>query len=430
MGCAALARPRRLYHMETKPACIGWEPSAIGLLPRTALAQCNIRMAAPTRPRVVVLDVDAGIDDAQAIVAVVRSPEARSGQLKVAAITCVTGNVPVDEVRKNVELVLEACGEAGAGIPVFMGASRPLVADYTDATYWHGADGLGGARHRREGGAAAAGSAVAKSSAGASAAVAGSGDDPAEESAVSALVRLAREHRGHLEVLALGPLTTLAVAANLHPSLPSLLGRLVIMGGTSRLVGNMSSVLEYNFAADPEAAAAVLAPAAFGSGVGPLARPVELVPWETSMEHALPIAWCRGEDWLGAPGDAASLLREASELILGRMEAGGETAFPTADAVAAAVFLRPPGVVAGSITRAARVELAGSMCRGALVLDHRPSHVPDEDRAAAGPATGAVVLPPGSKPWAPEAGWGRLSVVTRLSDAAVRAVLAESVRGD
>ena len=379
---------------------------------------------ASERPRVCVLDVDAGVDDAQAIVAVVLSPEARAGKLVVAAITCVTGNVPADEVLLNVKAVLAACGPEAEAIPVFAGAARPLVADYEDARYWHGEDGLGGARAKWTPTASA---------------VAVSGT----ETAPAALWRLAQEHEGRLELLALGPLTNVAVACLLYPRLPRLLRRAVVMGGTSRMTGNLGAALEYNFAADPEAAASALSPQALGGGVGGEAlsasdedaflsagrRPVEVVAWEASLDAALPVDWCRGGDWLGAPDStAAEMLRDASELVLSRLEEGGETTYPCADAVAAAVLLRPEATVTGAVVRAAKVETSPGLCRGALVLDHRPSHVPPGDRAEAGPATGATIDRPGAKAWRPEAGWGVCEVATGLSTAAVQAMLADSVK--
>ncbi len=80
------------------------------------------------------------------------------------------------------------------------------------------------------------------------------GDD-----AASAWVEAAHQHPGELIGLATGPLTNLALALRKEPALPTLLRRLVIMGGAYDYRGNTSPVAEWNIAVDPEAAAEVFA---------------------------------------------------------------------------------------------------------------------------------------------------------------------------
>lgn len=67
----------------------------------------------------VIIDCDAGIDDAQAIIL------ALSLDVEVVAITCVAGNIGVDQVAKNVLKTLEVCGRTD--IPVYKGADRSLL---------------------------------------------------------------------------------------------------------------------------------------------------------------------------------------------------------------------------------------------------------------------------------------------------------------
>ena len=74
-----------------------------------------------------IIDCDAGIDDAQAIIL------ALSLDVDVLAITCVAGNTGVDQVVKNVIRVLETCGRTD--IPVYKGADRPLLGMYWG--YYH-----------------------------------------------------------------------------------------------------------------------------------------------------------------------------------------------------------------------------------------------------------------------------------------------------
>lgn len=193
-----------------------------------------------------IIDTDAGVDDAIAILLALTSP--RHG---VEAITCVSGNVPVDQVIRNVPIVLDA---ARAGdIAIFRGADRPLVAAPLHSAHIHGQDGLGDAGFR-----------------------------PSErrvetEHAIDALVRLARENPGS-ELVTLGPLTNLALAITREPDLPKMFRRITIMGGAVRGPGNVTPASEFNIYADPEAAAMVFQRVA----------EVTLLPWEVCLDNLIP----------------------------------------------------------------------------------------------------------------------------------------------
>ena len=83
--------------------------------------------------------------------------------------------------------------------------------------------------------------------------------EPVEEAAADMLIRLAHEHPGELRVLAIGPLTNLAVALERDPELPSLVADVVIMGGAARVPGNITAVAEANIWNDAVAANRVFA---------------------------------------------------------------------------------------------------------------------------------------------------------------------------
>jgi purine nucleosidase len=89
--------------------------------------------------------------------------------------------------------------------------------------------------------------------------------------AASAWVRAARAHPGRLIGLATGPLTNLALALRAEPALPTLLRRLVIMGGSFDHRGNVTGAAEFNIRVDPEAAAEVFT--AWGT-LGPQQLPI------------------------------------------------------------------------------------------------------------------------------------------------------------
>jgi inosine-uridine nucleoside N-ribohydrolase len=171
----------------------------------------------------IVLDVDTGIDDALALAYAVTSP-----MIELIAVTTVAGNVDVAKTTANTLSVLDWLG--AGHVPVHRGASRPLARPHRDASYFHDEGGLGGARLPK------------------STRSIGADKGPA------ALIRLVRQRPGELILVALGPLTNLAIALNVEPELPELLKSVVVMGGAYTVPGNMTPAAEFNVLVDPEAA--------------------------------------------------------------------------------------------------------------------------------------------------------------------------------
>ena len=170
-----------------------------------------------------ILDVDTGTDDALALGYAVASPK-----IDLVAVTTVAGNVDVEKATANTLSVLDWLG--GGHIPVHRGASRPLVRAHRDASNFHHEGGLGGAQLAR------------------STRCVGADRGPA------AIIRLARQYPGMLTLVALGPLTNLAISLNVEPELPELLKSVVVMGGAFTVPGNTTAAAEFNIFVDPEAA--------------------------------------------------------------------------------------------------------------------------------------------------------------------------------
>lgn len=172
------------------------------------------------------LDVDTGVDDALAIAFAVESGAS------VVGISTVAGNVPIDLATGNTRSVLSWI--SADGIPVHRGASRPLSASYSGAAHVHGENGLGGAEI---------------------------GEGLAPESSVNAVQALldnAAQFEGELVLVALGPLTNVAMALSLRPALVRQVRKLVLMGGAYLSEGNVSQHAEFNAYTDPHAAAQVM----------------------------------------------------------------------------------------------------------------------------------------------------------------------------
>jgi inosine-uridine nucleoside N-ribohydrolase len=188
----------------------------------------------------VIMDVDTGTDDALALAYAVQSPK-----LDLLAATSVAGNVGVERATANTLAVLDWLG--AVDVPVHRGASRPLVRPHLDAAGFHHEGGLGGAKLP------------------ASRRALGADRGPA------AIIRLAHARPGEITLIALGPLTNVAIALNVEPRLPELLKGVVLMGGAFTVPGNThpdgsfgragepDPAAEFNIIADPEAAEQVFA---------------------------------------------------------------------------------------------------------------------------------------------------------------------------
>jgi purine nucleosidase len=156
----------------------------------------------------------------------------------------------------------------------------------------------------------------------------------------------------------LGPLTNVARALELAPDIASKLRALVMMGGTSDAVGNVSPVAEYNIWADPESAARV-----FTSGA-----PITMVGWDVSRKYAVfapeDAAELRG---LGPLGEfAVDIQRTLVEFALAHTKLAG---FDLPDPIAMAVALDRE--VATDVRRVhVAVERRGELTRGQTVVDH------------------------------------------------------------
>jgi purine nucleosidase len=182
-------------------------------------------------PHKVIIDTDPGVDDALAIFLALASPE-----MDVLGLTTVYGNAAVDVTTRNALTLVDIAGRGE--LPVAAGAASPIVAPYLGPVpHVHGADGQGDCGIR-------AGSRTAL-----------------PISAANFLGQAVVDNPGEITILALGPLTNLALALRLFPSLPSQVARVVVMGGNALVPGNATPAAEANVFNDPEAADLV-----FGAG--------------------------------------------------------------------------------------------------------------------------------------------------------------------
>ena len=271
------------------------------------------------------IDTDPGIDDALALLMAFDDPAH-----EVVGLTVSAGNVGLAHTVAN---ALKLCEVAGRGdVPVFAGCAAPLLHPAPDAAEVHGRDGFGDTGYAPAARAAA------------------------DEHAALAILRLSHAHAGRLLLVALGPLTNLALALSLDPTLPRRVARLVVMGGAVTARGNITPAAEFNIHFDPEAARIVFA--AFPR--------FDLADWEATVAHGLPHPDV--EQWLAA-GSARARFYDAISRQTRRWSADrrGDRWF-AADALAMALALEPAGAL-DLADRPLEVCLDHGPARGATLVD-------------------------------------------------------------
>ncbi|WP_067806458.1 nucleoside hydrolase [Actinomadura formosensis] len=290
-----------------------------------------------TKATTFLYDCDTGIDDAMTLLYLASLVQA--GEAELVGVGTVHGNVDPLTGALNTLRVLEAAGIT-EGVPVAVGATRPMAQDVHYALDWHGTDGLGDTHLPAPAGRPVTGSAAAQ------------------------IVRLARSRPGELTLLATGPLTNLGAALLLDDALPSLIREVVIMGGAFDHPGNITTHAEANIWHDPEAADLVFA----------ADWPMILVPLDATHPTAV------HDDWLDrlAAHDApvarfaAKILKFYEEAYTPTLKRRGAVIH---DALAAMLAVDPE--LGEYVHRCVRVELRGELTRGTTVWDARS--LPAED---------------------------------------------------
>lgn len=174
-----------------------------------------------------IIDTDTASDDVIAIITALREPS-----IDVLALTVVAGNIGIDQAVQN---ALVAIDVANTYQPrVYKGMVKPLFRDLFTADDVHGADGLGNMFLKTP-------------------------NIPVEsEHAIDALIRLIEENPYEIELVTLGPLTNIAMAALKAPETMNKLKSITLMAGTGLGAGNTTETAEFNVYVDAEALAIVL----------------------------------------------------------------------------------------------------------------------------------------------------------------------------
>jgi purine nucleosidase len=209
----------------------------------------------------ILMDADPGIDDSLAILLALASPE-----ISLEGISIVHGNCSVEQGTSNALAVLELA--QASHIPVACGCELPLVQPSLLAPETHGNNGLGYA-------------VLPKSQ-----------TSPIAAHAVDFLIGRILSAPGEYTIVAIGPLTNLAMAMRKEPGIIPAIKEIVCMGGAIRHQGNTTPLAEFNVFVDPHAAHIV-----YHSGVR-----LTLVPLDVTYQCIL------------TPADVERLLRLETEI--------------------------------------------------------------------------------------------------------------------
>ncbi len=249
-------------------------------------------------------------------------------------VSAVSGNAALEYTVRN---ALLACQLAEVDVPVHAGAAKPLTRPARHAAHIHGADGLGGPKLpelRRQADA---------------------------EPAVRALLAAAEKH-DDLHLVAVGPLTNVALALSLEPDLAQRLASISLMGGATT-VGNITPAAEFNVWADPEAAAIV-----FGSGA-------HIVMADLDLTHQFLIDRRRVGEVRELGGTVARFAADLLEFFINAYEETyGEAVGPLHDPCSVLAVTHPH--LFDSEQRHVAVEQYGELTRGMTVVDRRSGGMP------------------------------------------------------
>jgi purine nucleosidase len=226
----------------------------------------------------VLYDTDPGVDDAMALLFLRWHPD-----IVLLGVTSVFGNASIDTTTAN---ALYLCGRFAPGVPVARGAGAPLRRSApAPVDFIHGRDGLGDVLPA---GAARSANAVL-----------------AGRSAHAHIVETIRSRPGEVTLLAVGPLTNLALALAEAPDIAGLVRQVVIMGGAfgvSGVLGNVTPAAEANIAADPDAADQVLG----------AAWPVTIVGLDVTQRTIMPTRYL--EALAGVAGETGRFIWDITRL--------------------------------------------------------------------------------------------------------------------
>ena len=277
--------------------------------------------------RKAIIDSDTASDDTIAILLASR-------YFELLGVTIVAGNVEYSNEVKNALFTLEYIGRSD--IPVYLGSQRPILGRWRTVEEVHGKNGMGDWEYPLP------------------------SKKPESENAIDAIIRLSREYEGELEILAISPLTNIALAYLKDTNIVKRIKKVWIMGGAFSK-GNTTPIAEFNFWVDPEAAKIVL-----NAGFN-----ITIVPWETAETYGV----LDDSDWeriRGIKSKFSEFFIRVNKTLREYSIAQGSAGSVHPDSLTVAIAY-DNSIIKKSIRRFVDIELC-SDSRGAMLVDWYNQH--------------------------------------------------------
>ncbi|XP_033208244.1 inosine-uridine preferring nucleoside hydrolase-like isoform X2 [Belonocnema kinseyi] len=281
------------------------------------------------KQRKIILDTDAGADDAVAILLYLKYEALNKEDFKLIAITCTHGNTEERNVEENVLKILTVAQRND--IPVYAGAEKALI-EHKNSTNYYGHDGLGDFSFQEE--------IIAKI-------------DGSKLAAV-ALLDLVKAHP-EVTIICIGPLTNIALATRLDSKFIRNVGELFIMSSTVNGFGNEGPNVEFNIGLDPESAFIVM---------NSTKKPFTLVPWDIALNFPISKEW-RKNVFGKLNSSAVRFLNKAGRVG----NQGKDRSWATIDAMTLSIIIWPDFVKKLLLTNVTPVY--DGAARGSVLVDYK-----------------------------------------------------------
>ena len=249
--------------------------------------------------RKMIIDTDIGSDDAVAVIMALKQKN-----IEILGITTVAGNCDIDHVVNNALMTVEITKRQKPA--VYKGASRPIIRKKVDAVDVHGQDGMGNCDLIHPTTTAA------------------------KEHAVFAMLELIKKHPGEVEIVALGPVTNIALAIMMDRETMKKVKHIWSMGTGGFGMGNSTPYAEFNVYADPESYEIMLQ-----SGI-----PLTIIGFDLCIQEGCPLTKDDMDLLLQSDVDEAVFAVKCNKEILNyNLNRSGKHLVDLPDAVAMAVAL-------------------------------------------------------------------------------------------
>ncbi|XP_017777776.1 PREDICTED: probable uridine nucleosidase 1 [Nicrophorus vespilloides] len=290
----------------------------------TSLVLCDAALS----PRKVIVDVDGGVDDYQALVILMNADKLKI--IKIEAILCTKGNTELVHVENNILRLLEAASRTD--IPVYSGSYKQIMPIDGGTQRYYGIDGFGDLKHEKQPNRKLLKKVISP----------------------TYVFDLLKKYPKQISLVLLGPQTNNAIGFRIYKEYAKYLKEMYIMGGNIR-----NTEPEFNILVDPEAAEIVFSTTEC---------PIFLLPFETCQETTI----TNGEllnmtDIISNP--VWNLMMKAEAKLMAERPDDPKDKWVSCDPVAALAYLSPKKTIKVLTKRKVSVKL-DEPNRGSLIVDN------------------------------------------------------------